>query len=637
MSTHKSIDKICVAVLALTLVLTLLFMNGEALGITNIVDEDSETYSGSAYFASNAQDGSWDDSAATVITLDGGSASVSGSGAYAYDGGIVISNGGYYTVSGSLSDGSITVDAYDSSKVWIKLNGVDIYNSDDACFIVDQADKVFLTLAEGTSNSFESGSSYSDDALSDNTGGVIFSHDDLTINGSGSLTVSGGYKHGIDANDSLHITGGDISITCPQDGLHVNDEINIMAASVSIAAGDDGMHSDSSIYIESGTVLISECYEGLEALTITMAGGDVTIYPQDDGFNANGGSSIMGMGMNFGGAVPDASAAEGTDGSSDECFALVSGGTLTIINETGQDADGLDSNGDLYITGGTVYISLVGSGSNSALDYGSESGGVAEISGGTVIACGASGMAETFDSSSVQPSLLYNLTSVQEAGTAVSLSDADGNVLLSCEPPCSYSSVVLSCPEMAQGETHTFTYGGTSEEVTLTDMATAYGSSSMGMGGMGGGMMSGMEGMGGFGGSENGETADFSHERGETGSSSANGGNGSHRGGFGPQNASGGGMMTPPGFSSGSAMTPPDMANASGSAMTPPDMANASGDGMMTPPGMQDAESADTADSAATATASTSDYLIAEAWLWIGSSAALLLAAIFFAAKFKHY
>ena len=74
MSTHKSIDKICVAVLALTLVLTLLFMNGEALGITKIVDEDSETYSGSAYFTSNDQDGSWDDSAATVITLDGGSA-----------------------------------------------------------------------------------------------------------------------------------------------------------------------------------------------------------------------------------------------------------------------------------------------------------------------------------------------------------------------------------------------------------------------------------------------------------------------------------------------------------------------------------------------------------------------------------
>ena len=82
--------------------------------------------------------------------------------------------------------------------------------------------------------------------------------------------------------------------------------------------------------------------------------------------------------------------------------------------------------------------------------------------------------------------------------------------------------------------------------------------------------------------------------------------------------------MTPPGFSSGSAMTPPDMANASGG-------------GMMTPPGMQDAESADTADTSASATASTSDYLTAEAWLWIGSSAALLLAAIFFAAKFKHY
>ena len=591
MSTHNTLDKICVAIVICSLVLTVLFMNGEALGITKIVDEDAEQNSDSAYFTTNDQNGSWDTTGAAAITLTGDGASISGNGAYVYDGNVVIAEAGRYVLSGSLEDGSIIVDAHDSSKVWILLDGVEINCSDDACIQVDQADKVFLTLAEGSENTLISGSAYSDTALSDGTDGAIFAHDDLTINGSGSLTVTAQYSHGISANDDLVITGGTITISAADDAIHVNDSIRIKDAAITvtagddgllttnevengylyiesgtlditasgdgihttgdvtvaggetnISAGDDGIHSDASVFVQSGTILISDCYEGIEALIIDVSGGDVSINCEDDGFNANGGSSDMfggggqmGGGQNDGtfghggmhgsgtdegttgemptppdrsgesmsGGMPTGQETETASGSGQssadtedvETYISISGGNIRIVNEVGQDADGLDSNGDIKISGGTIYISLLGTGSNCAVDYASESGGVAEITGGTIIACGASSMAESFDSTSTQASILYNTSSVVEAGTTLTVTDADGSVLLSWEVPCSFSSALISCPEMKVGGTYTVSAGGTSEEITLEGVSTTYGDS---QGGMHGGDM-GQSGMPGGG------------------------------------------------------------------------------------------------------------------------------------------
>ena len=621
MSTHNTLDKICVAIVICSLVLTVLFMNGEALGITKIVDEDAEQNSDSAYFTTNDQNGSWDTTGAAAITLTGDGASISGNGAYVYDGNVVIAEAGRYVFSGNLEDGSIIVDAHDSSKVWILLDGVEINCSDDACIQVDQADKVFLTLAEGSHNILTSGSAYSDTALSDGTDGAIFAHDDLTINGSGSLNVNAQYSHGISANDDLVIAGGTITISAVDDAIHVNDSIRIKDAAITvtagddglltsnevengyfyiesgtlditasgdgvhttgditvaggeinISAGDDGIHSDASVFVQSGTVLISDCYEGIEALIIDVSGGDISINCEDDGFNANGGSGDMfGGGGQMGGgrndgtfghggmngsgtddgttgemptppdmsgegmsgemptppdmgtegmsgemptppdmsgesmssgmpADPETDTASGsTQSSADtedvETYISISGGNIMIVNEVGQDADGMDSNGDIKISGGTIYISLLGTGSNCAVDYASESGGVAEITGGTIIACGASSMAEGFDSTSTQASILYNTSTVAEAGTTLTVADADGSVLLSWEVPCSFSSALISCPEMKVGGTYTVSTGGTSEEITLEGVSTTYGDS---QGGMHGGDM-GQSGMPGGG------------------------------------------------------------------------------------------------------------------------------------------
>ncbi len=495
MSTHKNIDRVCILVLLLTLLLTAGFMNGEKLGLRAAADEDADGYAGTGYFTENDLDGSWEDYAyTTYITLSGDSAKVSGSGAYAYDGGVVIAGGGWYVLSGTLTDGSITVDAYDSSKVWLRLEGVEVSCSDDACLIIDQADKVFLTLAEGTENRFTSGADYSAAALEDGTGGAIFAHDDLTINGSGSLTVTANYKHGIDANDSLVVTGGTITVTAPQDGIHVNDSFRFRGADLTVRAGDDAIHSDGELYVESGTILIPECYEGLEAVTVHIAGGDVTVYPSDDGINANGAvSGTGGMGP-FGGMGGEALPQTETTGTSAETWIRVSGGKVTVINETGRDADGLDSNGSIYIEGGTILVSLPGDGGNNALDYGSESGGELIVTGGTVVACGGSSMAEAFSASSTQCAILYNLDAAAPAGEAFRVLDAAGSEVLSYTPPCAYSSVAFSSPALTLGETYTLCAGEEWQEVTLSEVSTQLGTSG-GMGGMGnmGGMGGGMQ------------------------------------------------------------------------------------------------------------------------------------------------
>ncbi|MCR5304540.1 MAG: carbohydrate-binding domain-containing protein [Lachnospiraceae bacterium] len=557
MSANKNIDRICVAVTICAVLFTVLFMNGERFGIQKIVDKDSEYYDGDEYFTENDMNGNWDTSDATVITLEGDSAVVRGNGAYVNGSEVVITGAGRYLVSGTLTDGKLDVDAYDSSKVFIMLDGVDITCSDDAAFRVERAEKVFLTLAEGSVNSFTSGETYSDEALEDNTGGTLFSHDDLTINGSGSLEITASYKHGIDANDEFVVTGGTITITCPEDGVHVNDSIRLCNADITVNAGDDALHCDKEIIVTSGKILINECYEGLEAPYIEVSGGDITIYPEDDGFNANGGTSLMGMGGGMpggngggpggvpgqrdsenqedpgqqtqgtgedpgkqasetqeGSEKPDAGSptdaeneresermgatsenpgagdkendggsagADISDSEEETPRIVISGGTITIINETGRDADGLDSNGDILITGGDIRVSLTNSGSNSAIDYGSESGGVCEITGGTVIACGSYSMAEHFDTTSTQCSALYNFSDGAEDGTVFSLEDSDGNTLISWEVPCSFSSVNVSCPEMEQGGAYKIVIGDLEESITLDEVSASYGDASSSM------------------------------------------------------------------------------------------------------------------------------------------------------------
>lgn len=463
MSTSRHIDIICFAAALLAIVITVLFMNGEALGITPLADEDA----GDGMFTENDLNAGWDTSGATYITLTGDGGNIAGNGAYAYGGDIYIVYAGKYVLSGELTDGSVIVNADGDDKIWLLVDGVALNCSDGAAIRVEQAEKVFLTLAEGTENTVSCGEVYSADIISSGVDGAIYSRDDLTINGSGSLSVTAGYSHGIVCNDDLVITGGNIAVEAVQDGLHANDSVRIAEAELTISAGDDGItvsNDDNTafLYVGSGTVTILSCYEGLEATDVTIAGGVIDIAPTDDGINANG---------------------SGADSAIN-----ITGGDITIINPTGRDADGLDSNGSIYISGGTVFISVTADGGSCALDYGSENGGVCEISGGTVVACGSSMMAEGFSASSTQGFIMYSV-SAAASGTVLTLEDAEGNVLVSEEIPCSFSSAVISTPGMQTGDVCTVTAGNVQEQVTVGDSSVYAAAGRFGM--TGGGMQRG--------------------------------------------------------------------------------------------------------------------------------------------------
>lgn len=453
----------------------------------NSSDDILSEIDASEMFTDRDKEIGYDEENSAVITLSDDYSSCN-SDAVEIDGNTVtIVDEGTYILSGVLKNGMVIVDAEDTDKVQIVLDGVDITSAESAAIYVRSADKVFLTTSSGSENVLTNGGTYT--AIDDNNiDAVIFSKDDLTLNGAGTLVInavsghgvvskddlvltSGTYEitaesHGISGKDSVRISEGTYQITSGKDGIHASNTddtslgfIYIAGGNIEISAADDGMHADSSLVIEGGTINVAESYEGIEGLTIDITGGDVNVTASDDGLNAAGGNDSSG----FGGGREDMFASQ--EGVSIQ----ISGGTIHV-NASG---DGIDSNGDLTISGGEIYVSIPTNSGNGAIDYNGE--GV--ISGGVLIAAGASGMAQNFGTSSTQGVMMVTVDA-QSAGSVISLSDSSGNELVSWTADKEYSSVIVSCPEIKQGETYTLIAGSATQEITMDTLV--YGSGSMG-------------------------------------------------------------------------------------------------------------------------------------------------------------
>lgn len=537
---------------------------------TTSAEQTTETApSKSEMFTERDLSGEYDESEAVSITLDGSKATAADNAkGVTIDGSTVtITQEGTYIFTGTLSDGQIVVDADEQAKVQIVLKDASITSKTSAALFVKSADKVFVTTAEGTDNTLANGGSFT--AVDDsNIDGAVFAKDDITFNGKGSLSVTspaghgivgkddvkiaGGTvtieaaNHGIQANDSVRIAEADITITAGQDsgkdGIHVNDgaaeddgtseSFFYMAdGSLTIGTGDDGIHAESSILIEGGTIEIGKSYEGLEALTVTIAGGNVDVTASDDGINAAGGSSnssnAFGDG-DWGGPNGGGFNDGGTDGS------IVISGGKTHISANG---DGIDSNGSVEISGGYTVVEGPTQGDTSVLDYNS----TGTITGGTFIGTGGAGMAENFSNAENQGIIAVSVDN-QSAGTAVTLKDADGNVIAETTPELDYAVVYISTPEMEQGGTYTLTAGSYSETIELTDLIYGNLGGMGGRGAMGGGMpgQNGSEmgngGKDGFGGGPRpgGMSGNSGNEDGQNGSGmrGGKGGKGGMRGGM---------------------------------------------------------------------------------------------------------
>lgn len=440
--------------------------------------------------------GTYDESEAVKITLSGKTATCDNSNVQIEDEVVTIKAAGVYVLSGTLTDGTIVVDAGDDDKVQLVLDGVSITAADYAAIYAKNADKVFVTLAEGAENSLTVSGDYvqTDD---NNVDAVIFAKCDLTLGGTGSLTVKDTTGHGIVSKDDLVVTGGTYTIdsqdhclkgkdsariadgtfnlSCDEDGIHAgNDDqqdgyVYIEGGDINISVGDDALHAEGLLIITGGDIDVSKSCEGVEGYKILVTGGDIDVISSDDGFNAAGGSSGSGDNHDGFGGGPGMG---GVDMDADnDAYILITGGTINI-NANG---DGMDSNGCIGITGGSVYVLGSSDNGNGAMDYGI----CAAITGGEIVAVGGSGMAQGFGDESTQCSALVNFDEWIDAGETITLTDSDGKEVLSYKADKKFNSVVISTSDMKQGDNYTLTVGDQSSTFTLDDITYSEGSGGM--------------------------------------------------------------------------------------------------------------------------------------------------------------
>ena len=268
---------------------------------------------------------------AVRVTLDGTAAEFDGSGLSLQEGVLTIEGEGVYLLTGSFS-GQIRVDAGPDAHVRLIFSGVSLYGPMAPLFIVN-ADKVVLTLAAGTENTVSDTSAYVFADGEDEPDAAVFSKEDLTINGTGSLTVTGNYRDGIVSKDDLKIVSGTVRVSAVHNGIKGKDSLTVRdgvidvtagndaikasndsdetrgwvifeGGDTTVSAGDDAIHAETWLLVYGGTVDIRKSYEGLEAMKIEVYGGDVSVVSSDDAINAASGSSGDAFGFgggNFGG------------------------------------------------------------------------------------------------------------------------------------------------------------------------------------------------------------------------------------------------------------------------------------------------------------------------------------------------
>ena len=271
---------------------------------------------------------------------------------------------------------------------------------------------------------------------------------------------SGTSTKGIKAGGGMYLNGGTYQIDSADDSIHSNANITIADGTYTLATGDDGVHADDALTVNGGTITVTESYEGLEGLTVTINDGTIDITARDDGINTAGGTDQSGFGT-FGDHFKgmDSADDETEETTDNEMWMELNGGYIHIL----AGGDGVDSNGDLTINGGEIYIDGPSDNGNSAIDYGDRSS--AYVNGGTLVAIGSSGMAEVMSDSSKQKVLMVKLGEQMEAGNVV-LTDSEGNVIVSYTALKTYDCVIISTAEVESGATYTLATSGTTTEVT---------------------------------------------------------------------------------------------------------------------------------------------------------------------------
>ncbi len=286
-------------------------------------------------------------------------------------------------------------------------------------------------------------------------GGSTGSSSNLSNSSTESDSAASTSIKGLKSTGDMLIEGGSFTINSADDSVHSNASITVKAGTFDIASGDDGFHADDTLTITDGTIDITESYEGLEALHVRVAGGDIKMVCSDDGINAAGGTDSSGTGGvrggdQFGGGM----GGHGGMSSNSDGSIVISGGNLYIK----ASGDGIDANGYLEITGGYTVVVGPTHGDTATLDYDL----TGTITGGTFIGTGGSTMAQSFSDS--EQGVFAVQVGGAAAGTEFTLEDSDGNVIVEHAPELDYAIIIVSTEEMVKGDLYTIYIGEASGE-----------------------------------------------------------------------------------------------------------------------------------------------------------------------------
>ena len=365
---------------------------------------------------------------------------------------IKISSGGTYILTGKLDEGQIVVNASNEDKVRLVLKGVDISSSKGNIILIENAKKTIITLASDSNNKLELKGSNS----KDNKDSVIFSKSDLSFNGTGVLNLLSPYGRGIvsqdkvvfvdgkyamdtagntiSANNSLAIADGKYDIRAGEKGtglkVHGSDKkgrIFIANGKLDITTGKDGINSNSNVTINNGNINIKSDENGIEGENIDIRGGNTRVVSKDDGIIT--------------------SSEKNTE--SDSLFIRIVGGKVSIHSKN----NGLNSKGDISISGGETFVESSNNTDKSAINY----GGSAKITGGTFIATGNNSMSKTFGDSSTQGSILMSFSKKTKENLKVL--DEFGKTLAEYKPKSEYKSVIISTKDIKENKKYKLVAG----------------------------------------------------------------------------------------------------------------------------------------------------------------------------------
>lgn len=333
----------------------------------------------------------------------------------------------------SIADGTLTLTATDG-------DGIQANNSTDS-------EKGWIAIDGGTFT-IKAGN---DGIQAETNLSIATAKIDVTTadgNSDQSIDTTQSYK-GLKAGGNIVIDNGSYKMDTADDSIHANGAVTINNGTLDLSSGDDGIHSDTDLTINNGTITVAQSYEGLEGSTVTINDGNVSVLSTDDGINAAGGSSEDNTQEGQFGADSFSEPNAGGDSSK---FIEINGGTL-YVEATG---DGLDSNGDIRMTGGTVIVNGPTDDGNGALDY----DGTFTMDGGVFVASGSSGMAMSASEGSAQVALSLYFTTTQKAGELISLKNSKGETIFTYKASKDFNHIAISLPEFTVGDTLTLYSGG---------------------------------------------------------------------------------------------------------------------------------------------------------------------------------